>query len=87
VRLLSAAGLTELVNLRDRLTRADARLALAAASQLVRRVVTITGLDGTMTLADTVDDAVHLLNNPACQSGGSTGHSCRDSLAWGTPPQ
>ena len=29
VQLLSAAGLTELVDLRDRLTRADARLVLA----------------------------------------------------------
>ena len=58
VQLLSAAGLTELVNLHDRLTRAGARLALAAAPRLVRRVLAITGLDDTMMLADTVDDAM-----------------------------
>jgi len=64
VELLSAAGLTELIDLRDRLTRADARLAVAAAPRLVRRVLAITGLDDTMVLADTVDDAVHLVTTP-----------------------
>jgi anti-anti-sigma factor len=64
VQLLSAAGLTELVDLRDRLTHADARLALAAAPRLVRRILAITGLDDTMLLADTVDDAVHLVTTP-----------------------
>ena len=64
VQLLSAAGLTELVDLRDRLSRAGARLALAGASPSVRRVLTITGLDDTMLLADTVDDAVHLVTTP-----------------------
>ena len=61
VQLLSAAGLTELVDLRDRLTTADARLVLAAAPRPVRRVLAITGLDQTMVVADTVDDAMHLL--------------------------
>ena len=64
VELLSAAGLTELVDLRDRLTRADARLALAAAPRLVRRVLVIAGLDDTMMLADSLDDAVHLVATP-----------------------
>jgi len=64
VRLLSAAGLTELVDLRDRLTRAGARLALAGASPSVRRVLTITGLDATMMLADTLHDAVELVTTP-----------------------
>jgi hypothetical protein len=64
VELLSAAGLTELVDLRDRLTRADARLALAAAPRLVRRVLAITGLDDTMMLADTLHDAVQLVATP-----------------------
>jgi anti-sigma B factor antagonist len=67
VQLLSAAGLTELVNLLDRLTRADARLALAATPPSVRRVLAITGLDDTMMLADTVDDAIHLLTAPIPQ--------------------
>ena len=64
VQLLSAAGLTELVDLRDRLTHADARLALAAAPRLVRRILAITGLDDTMILADTLHDAVQLVTTP-----------------------
>jgi anti-sigma B factor antagonist len=67
VQLLSAAGLTELVDLHDRLTHADARLVLAAAPPLVRRVLAITGLDDTMTLADTLDDAIHLMTTPIPQ--------------------
>jgi anti-anti-sigma factor len=67
VELLSAAGLTELVDLRDRLTRADARLALAAAPRLVRRVLVIAGLADTMMLADTLDDAVQLVTTPIPQ--------------------
>jgi anti-sigma B factor antagonist len=68
VQLLSAAGLTELVDLRDRLTRVDARLALVVGgSSLVRRVLAITRLDDTMMLAGTLDDAVHLLTAPIPQ--------------------
>jgi anti-sigma B factor antagonist len=61
VRLLSAAGLTELVDLRDRLGRAAACLAIAAAPRHVRKVLAITGLDDTVLLADTVDDAGRLI--------------------------
>lgn len=61
VRLLSAAGVTEVVDLRDRLARAGARLALAAAPPRVRRILAITGLDDTIVLADTVDDAIQLM--------------------------
>jgi anti-anti-sigma regulatory factor len=61
LRLLSAAGVTELVDLRDRLSRAAARLAIAAAPRHVRKVLTITGLDDTVILADTVADATHLI--------------------------
>jgi anti-sigma B factor antagonist len=61
VRLLSAAGVTELVDLRDRLGRAAARLAIAAAPRHVRKVLTVTGLDDTLILADTVDDAGRLI--------------------------
>jgi anti-sigma B factor antagonist len=64
VHLLSAAGLTELVDLRDRLTRAGARLALAGASPSVRRVLAVTGLDDIMTLADTLHEAVELVTTP-----------------------
>jgi anti-anti-sigma factor len=85
VELLSAAGLTELVDLRDRLTRADARLALAAAPRLVRRVLAITGLDDTMMLADTVDDAVHLLTTPDPTVPTAT-VARRGPVLPGTPP-
>ena len=61
VRLLSAAGLTELVDLRERLIRTDACLALAAARPLVQRVLVITGLADTVTVAGTLDEAVYLL--------------------------
>jgi len=87
VQLLSAAGLTELVDLRDRLTRADARLALAAAPRLVRRVLTITGLDDTMLLADTVDDAVHLVTAPIPPAPTATATVVlRGPVVRGTPP-
>jgi anti-anti-sigma factor len=65
VPLLSAAGLTALLDLRDRLARADARLAIAAAPRLVRRVLAITELDDALMLAETVDDAVRELTTPS----------------------
>ena len=63
VRLRSAAGVTELVDLHDRLSRAAAHLAIAAAPRHVRKVPTITGLDDIVILADTVDDATRLTSN------------------------
>ncbi len=61
VDLPSAAGLTEVVDLRDRLAGVDASLAVTAARPLVRQVLAITGLDDSIMLTDTVDDAVHLM--------------------------
>lgn len=61
VRLMSAAGLTELVGLRDRLARAGAPLALAGARPPVRRVLTITGIAGTVVVTGTVDEATRLI--------------------------
>ena len=66
VRLLSAAGVTELAALRDRLAHVDKSLALAAARPLVRRILAITGLGGTVLVTDTVDAATHLI--PAASS-------------------
>ena len=63
MRLLSAAGVTELVDLRDRLSRAAARLANRRRPTHVWKVLTITGLGDTVILADTVDDATHLITN------------------------
>jgi anti-sigma B factor antagonist len=64
VRFLSAAGVTELVDLHARLTRADASMALAGASRMVRRVLTITGLDVIVALTDTPTEAVRLMGSP-----------------------
>jgi anti-anti-sigma factor len=61
VQLLSAAGVTELVDLCERLTRADAALAVAAAPPAVRRVLAITGLATTIIVTDTVEDAIGLI--------------------------
>jgi anti-anti-sigma factor len=61
VQLLSAAGVSELVDLRERLTRADAALAVAAAPPVVRRVLAITRFDTTVTVTDTIDDAIGLV--------------------------
>jgi anti-anti-sigma factor len=58
LRLLSAAGLTEFIDLRDRLSRTNAALALVAPQRLVRRVLAITGVDDTIMLVDTIDAAI-----------------------------
>jgi anti-sigma B factor antagonist len=86
VQLLSAAGLTELVDLRDRLSRAGARLALAGASPSVRRVLTITGLDDTMLLADTLHDAVQLVTTPIPRRPRPLSPVSENPAVRGTPP-
>jgi len=86
VQLLSAAGLTELVDLRDRLTHADARLALAAAPRLVRRVLAITKLDDTMLLADTLHDAVQLVTTPIPRRPRPLSPVSENPAVRGTPP-
>jgi anti-anti-sigma factor len=58
VTLLSAAGMSVLLELQDRLATAGARLVLAAAPRCVRRVLTLTGLDARLLMAATVQDAV-----------------------------
>ena len=86
VQLLSAAGLTELLDLRDRLARADARLTLAAAPRLVRRVLAITGLADTMMAADTLDDAVHLMTTPNPTAPTASVAGVGDPIVRDTPP-
>ena len=58
VELLSAAGLTVLLELQDRLARVGARVVLAAGPACVRRVLTVSGLDGKLALKPTVENAV-----------------------------
>jgi anti-anti-sigma factor len=84
VQLLSAAGLNALVDLHDRLTRAEACLVLAAAPLSVRRVLAITRLDDTLLLADTVDDAIHLVDHPDPPTPTATG--VHAPVVRGAPP-
>jgi anti-sigma B factor antagonist len=70
VRLLSAAGVAELVDLRDRLARVDKCLALAAARPLVRRILAVTGIGDTVLLADTVGAATDLISATGRQRAG-----------------
>ena len=58
VTLLSAAGLTVLLELQDRLRAVGARVVLAAASRPARRVLRVTGLDEQFVMAATVEDAI-----------------------------
>jgi anti-anti-sigma factor len=66
VSLLAAAGLTALLDTQDRLTRAGARLVLAAPSPPVRRALAITGLDTRLATAPTVEAGTKLIT-PAGQ--------------------
>jgi anti-sigma B factor antagonist len=58
VRLCSAAGLHVLLDLQNHRKRAGAQLVLAAPSASVRRVLCVTGLDKTLPIATSVDDAI-----------------------------
>src|SRR4051812_43155324 len=61
VTLLSAAGLTVLLELQDRLRAVGARVVLAAASRPARRVLRVTGLDEQFVMAPTVEDAIEVV--------------------------
>lgn len=82
VRLLSAAGLAELVDLNARLTRAGALIALTGASRTVRRMLAITGLDRVVALTETSAEAVRLMAGPTPEprspSSAATGGSGPD---------
>jgi anti-sigma B factor antagonist len=60
VTLLSAAGLTVLLELQDRLHAVGARVVLAGTSRPARRVLRVTGLDDEFVMAPTVEDAIEV---------------------------
>ena len=61
VRLLAAAGLRVLLELRDHRARAGMQVVLAAPSPSVQRVLVVTELDHALPMTATVDDAVALI--------------------------
>jgi anti-anti-sigma factor len=69
VRLLAAAGLRVILDLQNRRIRTGAQLVLAAPSASVRRVLCVTGLDKTLPIAASVEDAVALVTAPVARAG------------------
>ena len=61
IRFLAAAGLRVLLDLQDSRARAGAAVVLAAAPPSVRRVLCVTGLDRTLPMFATIEEAVVLL--------------------------
>jgi anti-sigma B factor antagonist len=58
VQFLAAAGLRVLLDLHDRQARAGAQVVLAEATLPVQRVLSVTGLDHTLPVIATIDEAV-----------------------------
>jgi anti-anti-sigma factor len=58
VRLLAAAGLRVLLDLHDCRARAGAEVVLAGAPPSVQRVLCVTGLDQTLPMIATIEEAV-----------------------------
>jgi anti-anti-sigma factor len=73
VRLCAAAGLRVMLDLQDRRARTGARLVLAAPAPTVRRVLCVTGLDKTLPVAASVEDAVALVATAEGRAAGRAG--------------
>jgi anti-anti-sigma factor len=69
VRLCAAAGLRVILELQNRRTRTGAQLVLAAPPAPVHRVLCVTGLDKTLPIATSVEEAVALVSAPAARAG------------------
>lgn len=69
VRLCAAAGLRVMLDLQDRRARTGAQLVLAAPAPTVRRVLCVTGLDKTLPVAASVEDAVALVTAAEARAG------------------
>ncbi|WP_281358455.1 STAS domain-containing protein [Pseudonocardia bannensis] len=92
VRWLTAAGLTVLLELLDRLQKAGAILVLAAAPTAVRRIVRMTELEVALPMASTVGEAIGMLMPVSARGPVKTGAaravwSCRRAVRiTDTPP-
>ena len=69
VRLCAAAGLRVMLDLQDRRARRGAQLVLAGPAPTVRRVLCVTGLDKTLPIAASVEDAVALVTAAEARAG------------------
>ena len=69
VRLLAAAGLRVLLDLQDRRARTGAQLVLAAAPPSVQRVLCVTGLDKTLPMTATIEEAFALVTGAHAPAG------------------
>jgi anti-anti-sigma factor len=69
VRLCAAAGLRMILDLQKRRARAGAQLVLAAPSAPVRRVLCLTGLDKTLPIAASVEDAITFVTASVARAG------------------
>ncbi len=63
VSFMDSTGLKVLLATRKRAQLVGGQLALAAAGRSVRKVLSVTGLDQTFQIADTVDEAVAALRS------------------------
>jgi anti-sigma B factor antagonist len=85
VGFLAAAGLRVLLDLRDRRARAGMQVVLAAPSPSVQRVLVVTKLAHTLSMATTVDDAVALITAAPCRGGSADPRNATDGHCVASP--
>ncbi|HEY0813024.1 MAG TPA: STAS domain-containing protein [Pseudonocardia sp.] len=69
VRLLAAAGVQTVLDLHDHRGRCGAQLVLTAATPVVRRVLSFTGVDQAVVVTATLGDAVRYLKDGSTRGG------------------
>jgi len=85
VRLLAAAGLRVLLELRDHRARAGMRVVLAAPSPSVQRVLVVTKLAHTLSMTATLDDAVALITAAPSRGGSADPRNATDGQCVASP--
>lgn len=74
VRLLAAAALSVLLELQDRRARAGAQVVLAGTPPSIHRVLVVIGLDQTLPMITTVEEAFAFVTDPASTDLAWHGH-------------
>ena len=85
VRLLAAAGLSVLLDLQDRRARAGAQLVLAAAPPSVHRVLCVIGLDQTLPMTATIEEAFALVTGAHAPAGSADPRGTADGRCGAVP--